>query len=248
MLNGYHTSSGLDALNVQFENASIREIISWVNQSFETEKIGFGTGFGSSGSVILDHLVQVNRDIPVFYIDTDVLFQETYELRKQLENRYDIQIIRYHSGLSIDEQGKQFGDRLWESNPDKCCNIRKVQPLKDALANYDVWITGIRRDQSITRSNAPIVEWEPRFNVLKVNPLATWTHDQVWDYLRENNIPYNDLYNRDYGSIGCFHCTSPLSAKESERAGRWRGLQKTECGLHFVEANDSTILQRSSEE
>lgn len=222
-----------EQINGSLEAASVLDILGWVNEHFPPEKIGFSTGFGSSGGVVLDHLMQVNREIPVFYIDTGVLFRETYALRDRIEKKYGIQFIRYQANLTWDDQEENVGKQLWESNPDLCCDIRKVQPLREALSHYDVWITAIRRDQSPTRINTRIIEWEPRFKVIKVNPLAAWTKDQIWHYINEQDIPYNKLYDLGYGSIGCFYCTSPLRKGESEREGRWRGLKKTECGLHI---------------
>lgn len=224
-------------INETLEAAPVSVVLSWVNEHFPTEKIGFSTGFGSSGGVVLDHLVQVNKNIPVFYIDTGALFRETHALRDRIEKKYGIRFIRYRADLSWDEQEEKVGRRLWESNPDLCCDIRKVRPLREALSHYEVWITAIRRDQSPTRAHTRVIEWEPRFGVLKVNPLAAWTGDMVWRYINERNIPYNKLYDLGYGSIGCFYCTSALRAGESEREGRWRGLRKTECGLHYPTVN-----------
>lgn len=227
-----------EKVNSSLEGAPVLDVLGWVNEHFPTKRIGFSTGFGSSGGVMLDHLMRVNSDIPVFYIDTGVLFPETYALRDRIEKKYGIQFIRYRSDLTWDDQEEKLGKQLWETNPDLCCDIRKVQPLRKAFSHYDVWITAIRRDQSPTRINTQVIEWEPRFKVIKVNPLVTWTKDMVWRYINERNIPYNKLYDIGYGSIGCFYCTSPLRKGESEREGRWRGRGKTECGLHFSSAGE----------
>ena len=129
-------------------------------------------------------------------------------------------------------QADQFGDKLWEKDPDICCNVRKVIPLKDALKDYDIWITGIRKKQTQVRKEANLIEFESRFEVIKINPLIEWTHDEVWGYIKANNLPYNILHDRNYPSIGCKQCTSPVCAGADDRSGRWKGTNKIECGLH----------------
>tara|TARA_Y100000294_G_C8362536_1_gene259368 strand:- start:152 stop:595 length:444 start_codon:yes stop_codon:yes gene_type:complete len=134
--------------------------------------------------------------------------------------------------MTPEMQADQYGDKLWDKNPDTCCNLRKVIPLKDALTDYDVWITGIRKKQTQVRKGADLIEFESRFEVIKINPLIEWTHDEVWSYIKANNLPYNILHDRNYPSIGCKQCTSPVCAGEDDRSGRWTGTNKTECGLH----------------
>jgi len=160
------------------------------------------------------------------------LFPETYEVRDRLIEKYNIQPVRYRPFLSVEDQAKVYGDELWTQNPDLCCGMRKVQPLTQALKPLKAWITGIRRDQAPTRANAGIVEWDGKFNLVKVNPLAPWTWDQVWSYISENQVPYCALHDQGYPSIGCAPCTRRVAAGEDPRAGRWSGFQKTECGLH----------------
>ena len=129
-------------------------------------------------------------------------------------------------------QEKQYGKNLWEKDPDTCCNLRKVMPLRKALDNYDIWITGIRKKQTQVRKQSSLIEFESRFEVIKINPLINWTHDEVWDYIKTHNLPYNPLHDNSYPSIGCKQCTTPVCAGEDDRSGRWKGKNKTECGLH----------------
>ena len=168
----------------------------------------------------------------MFYIDTGFLFEQTYDLKNKLEERYGFTFLRFSTELTPESQGNQYGENLWENDPDTCCNLRKVLPMKDALADYDFWITGIRKKQTTVRASAGLVELEPRFSVIKMNPLINWTHDEVWNYIKEHDLPYNILHDRNYPSIGCKQCTSPVCSGDDERSGRWSGTNKIECGVH----------------
>jgi len=192
----------------------------------------FACSFGAEDVALLAMLAKVAPNVPVFYLDTDVLFPETYALRENLARRYSVQFIQVRSELTLDEQAKQYGEALWSHEPDRCCEIRKVRPLGRILAQYQGWITGIRRAQSPTRANAQVMEWDEKFGLLKVNPLATWTDEQVWDYIRTHDVPYNPLHDEGYPSIGCTHCTRAVAPGEDPRSGRWASFSKTECGLH----------------
>lgn len=193
----------------------------------------FACSFGAEDVVILDMLMNIHRDANVFYLDTDVLFPETYALRDQIVERYGVPNLRQvQSLLTLEEQAEQYGDALWARDPNQCCNLRKVEPLNRVLKDYDGWITGIRRDQAPTRANAQVFEFDAKFGIVKVNPLAFWTNEQVWDYIHEHNVPYNPLHDQGYPSIGCIHCTRAVKPGEDPRAGRWSGFEKTECGLH----------------
>ena len=208
------------------------ELLKWIKNNLPNEKIVMGTGFGPPGIVLLDMLFKVTRDISVFYIDTGFLFDQTYELRDKLQDRYGFKFLRFSTDMTPEMQADQYGDKLWDKNPDTCCNLRKVIPLKDALTDYDVWITGIRKKQTQVRNGADLIEFESRFEVIKINPLIEWTHDEVWDYIKTHNLPYNPLHDNSYPSIGCKQCTSPVCDGDDDRSGRWKGLNKTECGLH----------------
>jgi len=208
------------------------DLIKWLEKNLPNEKIIMGTGFGPPGIALLDMLFKVTKNISVFYIDTNFLFDQTYVLKDKLEQKYGIDFLRISTELNPEMQVKNYGDKLWESNPDLCCNIRKVTPLKNALENYDFWITGIRKKQTQVRHNSDLIEYESRFEVIKVNPLIEWTHDEVWEYIKVNNLPYNSLHDQNYPSIGCKPCTTPVCPGDDDRSGRWKGLNKTECGLH----------------
>lgn len=189
--------------------------------------------FGAEDMVLLDMLMKIDSNANVFYLDTDVLFKETYELRDKAVKKYGIPNLRQvRSLLTLEEQVEKHGDALWTRDPNACCNIRKVEPLTRVLSEYDGWITGIRRDQAPTRANSQVFEQDAKFGLVKVNPLVTWTNEQVWDYIKEHDVPYNVLHDQGYPSIGCVHCTRPVKPGEDPRAGRWSGFEKTECGLH----------------
>jgi len=192
----------------------------------------FACSFGSEDVALLDMISKIRRDQPIFYLDTDVLFPETYVLRDQIKERYTSNLIQVRPELTLQEQAQQHGDALWAREPDRCCDIRKVKPLARILSQYEGWITGIRREQSATRANAQVFEWDQKFQMIKVNPLALWTDKQVWTYIMENDVPYNPLHNQGYPSIGCLHCTRQVAPGEDPRSGRWSGFAKTECGLH----------------
>jgi phosphoadenosine phosphosulfate reductase len=196
-------------------------------------RLALACSFGAEDMVLLDMLMKLDREAEVFYLDTDVLFPETYELIERAVARYGIPNLRQiRPELTLEEQAQQYGEALWARDPNLCCNLRKVQPLTKVLAGLDGWITGIRRDQAPTRANAQVFEVDHKFGLVKVNPLAFWTWDEVWDYIREHDVPYNVLHDQGYPSIGCLHCTRPVKPGEDLRAGRWSGFEKTECGLH----------------
>jgi phosphoadenosine phosphosulfate reductase len=170
-------------------------------------------------------------DIPVIELDTQLFFRETYETRDALVERYGLELITPHV-ITVAEQHKQEGPNLWERDPDRCCHVRKVEPLFEALAPYGAWISGIRRDQSPSRAQTAKVQWSERYDVWKVHPLADWDEKRVWAYIHVNEIPYNPLHDVGYRSIGCIPCTRPTTPEEEERAGRWAGSDKLECGIH----------------
>ena len=190
-------------------------------------RVALACSFQKEETVLLDMLLGIDPRARVFALDTHVLFPETYALWREVEQRYGI-AVEVFEGPSLGRQAAVHGEALWERNPDLCCSIRKVAPLGAALAQLDCWITGMRRDQSPTRANAPKLGWDDRFGLWKANPLADWTDEMVWAYVRDRELPYNELHDRGYASIGCTHCTRPGAGRE----GRWAGAEKTECGLH----------------
>jgi phosphoadenosine phosphosulfate reductase len=183
-------------------------------------------------SSVLVHMVsELGLDIPIVELDTQLFFRETYETRERLVERYGLELIR-PDVISVAEQHKQEGPNLWENDPDRCCHIRKVEPLVQALEPFDSWISGIRREQSLTRADAQRVEWSERYGVWKVQPLVDWDAKRVNAYIAVNEIPYNPLHDAGYPSIGCMPCTRPVVTGEDERAGRWADSDKIECGIH----------------
>ena len=212
------------------EGSSAGDVVAWALAEYHPS-IALACSFQKEESVLLDLLFRANPGARVFALDTGLLFDETYELWRETESRYDTKIERWQ-GPTLAEQAKQYGDQLWASNPSQCCGIRKVAPLREGLSHLGAWITGIRRDQSPARANAAKVEWDDAFGLVKVNPLADWSDKDVWRYVAEHKLPYNPLHDQGYSSIGCTPCTNPGEGRE----GRWTGSAKVECGLHLEDA------------
>jgi phosphoadenosine phosphosulfate reductase len=228
---------------------SVEEIRAW-GESFETKqpqevlaaaieryasRIVLACSFGAEDVVLVDMIHRIDPSIPLFYLDTDFLFSETYATRDHIIDQYGLkpaQVLQVKSLLTPERQAEEHGDALWSRDPDRCCQLRKVEPLTRVLKGFDAWITGIRRDQAPTRANAKLIEWDAKFGLVKVNPLAKWTWADVWTYIKIYEVPYNELHDRHYPSIGCTHCTKPVMPGEDPRSGRWQGNAKTECGLH----------------
>ncbi len=218
-------------LAAALESRSPEEILIWAAERF-APRITFATGFGAEGCVLIDLIARRRLPIDLFTLDTGLLFPETYELWRLLEQRYGVVIRAVRPELSVEAQALRYGPGLWERDPSRCCEMRKVLPLRAALAGFDAWISAIRRDQTPDRAEAQVLERDRRFGLIKVNPLVSWTSKDVWSYLRANSVPYSRLHDRGYASIGCAPCTTPVRPGEDPRAGRWRGLAKSECGLH----------------
>ena len=215
----------------QLERLAPEQILAWAAQRYP--RVSFATGFGAEGGVLIDMAARHGLPIDLFTLDTGLLFPETYALWRRLEERYAVTIRGVRPVQTVDEQAAAHGDRLWARDPDRCCALRKVVPLADALRGYDAWITAIRRDQTPTRAAARHVEWDAKNGLVKVNPLLRWSADDVWGYVKAHDVPYNALYDASYGSIGCAPCTTPVGPGEDPRAGRWRTREKNECGLHI---------------
>lgn len=222
-----------DQLNNHFESRSLDEFLEWSLGTFG-DKVTQVTSFGPSGMVILDHLARLSPGIRIITLDTNFLFDETYALFDTVQQRYPIHLDIRRSHLTPAVQGQTYGQNLWQTAPDHCCHLRKVMPLGEALTELDAWITGLRRDQSPTRATMPLITWDKKYNLVKLNPLAGWTRGQVWQYILNHNVPYNPLHDQGYASIGCTHCTKPTSISTDERSGRWNGRTKTECGIHLA--------------
>jgi phosphoadenosine phosphosulfate reductase len=208
------------------ESMAAQEILRYCLDTFPG-KVSLACSFQKEESVLLDMLFELEPKARVFAIDTHYLFPETYELWRDVERRYDAK-VEVFEGPSADELAAMHGDSLWKTKPDLYLAIAKVEPLTRALLELDCWITGIRRDQSPTRANAPKLGWDASHELWKANPIADWSDGDCWAYVRERGLPYNALHDRGYASIGDTHST----AQGAGREGRWAGTDRTECGLH----------------
>ncbi len=225
------TDEQLNTISNDLETESPEVTLRWALREFGSD-VALATGFGAEGCVLIHMLASIDKRARIFYLDTDLLFSETYKLLHQLEVRYGVRIERKSTQLSLTAQASQHGEALWERQPDLCCSLRKVEPLREVLKGLQAWITGIRREQSVARLTARIVERDMKFDLIKINPLAAWSAPDVWSYINKYDVPYNPLYDSGYASIGCSPCTTVVQIGEDPRAGRWRGKVKTECGLH----------------
>ena len=229
-------SLDIQALNERFNQSSTEEILRWAWETFG-ERAAIGTSFQGAGLVMIDLAHKNGLAFPVFTLDTGLLFPETIELKSRLEQFFGIQIEAVEPDLSVEKQNEVHGPELWQSNPDACCTMRKVLPLQGKLGELDCWITGLRRQQSDTRAGIGIIELYAfdtanHRDIVKLNPMASWSREAVWEHLHKNKIPYNPLHDQGYRSIGCQPCTSKSAGGENERAGRWTGFNKVECGIH----------------
>jgi phosphoadenosine phosphosulfate reductase len=214
------------------ENESPQRILSWALDRYRS-RIALACSFGGpSGMVLLDMTLAIDPATPVFYLDTGLLFPETLALVERVAKRYGIAPIAVKPRLSVEEQNAAYGDALWQRDPDACCNLRKVESMRRFLDSYDAWITAIRRDQTPQRMTTPVVQDDAIFGLVKINPLARWSEETVWTYLRAHALEYNELHDAGYFSVGCVPCTRPVEFGEPIRAGRWPQTGKTECGLH----------------
>ena len=216
------------------EGKSPEEILAWA-AIHGGPRVGFATGLGAEGCVVIDLIATQRLPIEIFTLDTGLLFPETYDLWHRLEAKYGITIRAVKPAASVAAQAIADGPELWLRDPDRCCERRKIIPLREELAHFDAWITAIRRDQTPERATARIVEPDKKLGLVKINPLVAWTHDDVWSHIYAHDVPFNPLHEHGYPSIGCQPCTSKIIHGEDLRAGRWRGVDKRECGLHTAE-------------
>jgi phosphoadenosine phosphosulfate reductase len=233
---GKLTPADIRRLDREFRDKPTQEILGWAWQCFGA-RAAIGTSFQGAGLVMLHLAQQSQLPLPVFTLDTGLLFPETLALKQRLEEFFGFRIESLVPDLTVEEQADINGPELWRQNPDLCCTIRKVFPLKDKLYDLDCWITGLRRQQSGTRSAIGIIELyafdeAAGRDIVKLNPMAHWSREAVWDYIRAHRIPYNPLHDQGYRSIGCQPCTARSGQAGDERAGRWTGFKKVECGIH----------------
>lgn len=230
--------AAIEAAAQRLHDAAPEAILAWLFEHYGDRPGGvtLASAFGNtSDAVLVDMVARVAPGTTVFYLDTDFLFPETHDViartREAYGNRIDLRMFR--TDLTVEAQAAQYGERLWERQPDLCCDLRKVEPIHAALEGRAAWITGVRRDQSPTRANAPAVQWDTKFGLVKANPLVTWDERQSWAYIFQHDVPYNLLHDRNYPTVGCTNCTRAVAAGEDQRAGRWAGTDKIECGLHL---------------
>jgi phosphoadenosine phosphosulfate reductase len=220
-------------LQIEFENAYPQDVLAWAANTYG-RCLAVVTSFQPTGIVTLHMLSEIAPNTPVLTLDTGLLFPETHHVMNELEARLNLNLIRVKPPLSVQQQADVHGSALWETDPNLCCNLRKVVPLNHALNGYQAWITGLRRDQSRGRANTPVVAWDARNQRVKISPLATWTEDMIWAYIDAYELPYNELHDQGYPSIGCWPCTAPVSGEGYSREGRWASTGKIECGIHLA--------------
>lgn len=234
----------LRALNRRFETATPREIVHWALDGSGIERIALASAFQAEGTCVMHMASLVRPDVEILFLETGFHFAETLAFKEQLSERLGVTITDLVGAYTVEQQEATFGERLYERDPGLCCDVNKVRPMFDALQKLDAWVTAFRRDSSPTRGTAPILdryELEPGRPMLKINPVANWTRRDTWAYLKENDLPHNPLYDLGYASIGCAPCTRMRFEGEPERAGRWAGLSKWECGIHQREAATGVV-------
>jgi phosphoadenosine phosphosulfate reductase len=231
------TVEEIAALNQQLAEATPQEVLRWAVDKFG-HKLTMATAFGAEGCCLIHMLAEIDPSIRIFNLETGYQFSETLQLRERLKERYGIEVEFVRPETTVAEYEVEHGGPLYRLRPDQCCHDRKLQPLRRAVVGYEAWISAIRRDQTSHRAAAGVVQWDPKFNLVKVNPLLTWTRTDVWNFILKHDIPYNPLHDQGYPSIGCWPCTAAVGAGEDERAGRWAGSVKKECGLHVIEVED----------
>ncbi len=217
-------------ISAEIEAMTAEDAIAWAIETFHP-RLRFAVSFQKTSSVILDIAHRTEPKASFFYLDTELLFPETYATRDALADRYGIEFERF-AGISLTEQEQGYGANLWRRDPDACCGIRKVEAMREALVGAECWVSGIRRIDSETRAAAAKFGWDKRFGLWKLNPLADWDDKRVWNHIKDHHVPYNPLHDQGYPSIGCIPCTSKPADGQDSRAGRWAGTDRTECGIN----------------
>jgi len=219
------------------ETAAPREVLAWAVERF-APRFTMATAFGPEGMTIIHMLSEVAPETPIFNLDTGYQFDETLRLRDRVAERYGIEVELKKPLLTVAEYEAKHGGPVYKDNPAQCCFDRKISLLRGAAVGMHAWASAIRRDQSPDRAKAPIVGWDKKFQLVKVSPLANWSKKEVWKMITDHDIPYNPLHDQGYTSVGCWPCTRAVTLGEDERAGRWSGSAKTECGLHSMDDED----------
>lgn len=214
-------------------------ILRWAVAQF-FPKLTMGTAFGAEGNCIIHMLAGIEPRVRIFNLETGYQFPETLQLRERIKERYGIEVEYIYPELTVEEYEKEHGGPLYNLYSDQCCHDRKILPLRKAAAGYLAWISAIRKDQTDDRAQAAVVQWDAKFDLVKINPLLHWTTNDVWSFIVQNDVPYNPLHDQGYPSIGCWPCTRAVKVGEDERAGRWAGKVKKECGLHVIEHEEGS--------
>lgn len=223
----------LEALNERFELAHPRETLAWAFENIAP--IAIANSFQVEDLILVNFAREAVERVPVLFLQTDFHFPETLEFRDKIVKEWNLELVETKPTLGRERQAKEIHPELFKVDPTQCCNLNKVLPLQNALNELDGWVTGVRRDQAPTRANTPPVERQTLQSekvIWKLNPLVRWTRADVWAFVEENDIPRHPLYERNYLSIGCAPCTRAVKPGEDERAGRWDGADKVECGIH----------------
>jgi phosphoadenosine phosphosulfate reductase len=241
----------ISQLNERFESAPPREILRWALEDSGLDHVAIASAFQAEGTCVMHMASQIRPGVPILFLETGFHFAETLAFKEQLAEELDLNVVDLVGEHTEESQTAKHGPRLYERDPTLCCEINKVRPMFDALRGLDAWITAFRRDSSPTRAQAPIIdryELEPGRHMVKINPVVNWTRQDTWAYLRRNHLPHNPLYDLGYASIGCAPCTRARFPGEPERAGRWAGLSKWECGIQTRETalQDSIVIQPDS--
>jgi phosphoadenosine phosphosulfate reductase len=234
MLDAALDDSELAGLNARFENAEPEELLRWALLESGFERIAVASAFQREGTAIIHMAQRIRPGIPILFLETGFHFAETLAFKERLTEQFGLNVVDVTGEYTVDSQAEAFGPRLYERDPDACCRLNKVEPFNRALREFDAWITGMRRDSAWTRAKSPLVtchEVSPGHPIVRINPIANWTQRDAWAYLNEHGIPHNPLYDLGFASIGCAPCTRIIYAGEDERAGRWSGTGKIECGI-----------------
>jgi phosphoadenosine phosphosulfate reductase len=229
----------LETANRLLKGQSPEGILRWAVERYAS-RLTMATAFGAEGCCLIHMLADIEPSIRIFNLETGYQFPETLELRERIKTRYGIEVEYVRPELSVEEYELEHGGPLYRHRPDQCCYDRKILPLRRAMVGYDAWISAIRRDQTADRQQADVVQWDPKFELVKLNPLLFWTRKDVWNFIFKHEVPYNPLHDRHYPSIGCWPCTQPVENGDEERAGRWAGRAKKECGLHVIEHQEGS--------
>jgi phosphoadenosine phosphosulfate reductase len=234
MAEPYLSPQQIAEANACLDGQSPQVIVRWAVETF-FPRLTMATAFGAEGNCIIHMLAEIEPRVRVFNLDTGYQFPETLATRERIKERYGVEVELIRPDQTVQAYEAEHGGPLYVHRPDQCCHDRKIVPLRRAITGYVAWMSAIRTDQTTDRAQAAVVQWDPKFNLVKINPLLYWTKKDVWTFVYKNKVPYNPLHDQGYPSIGCWPCTKAVGAGEDERAGRWAGKVKKECGLHVIE-------------